>query len=59
MQRLRDTTTPTKISRGAFSGPPTPLKNIPKRDGLPCPKGRAQCAAASLTKRLDAGHVAK
>jgi hypothetical protein len=22
-----------KIMRGAFSGPPTPLKDIPKRDG--------------------------
>jgi hypothetical protein len=30
------------ILRGAFSGPPTPLKEIPKRDGKPRASGKPQ-----------------
>lgn len=41
----------TSILTGAFGGPPTPLKEIPKRDGKP----RSQAKDSTHPNKLESG----
>jgi hypothetical protein len=41
------------ILQGAFSGPPTPLKRIPKRNGGSRAKGRSASAASAKSAQPE------
>jgi hypothetical protein len=43
-----------KTLQGAFSGPPTPLKDIPTRDGETRKSRRASGGSSSATSKTDA-----